>query len=105
MRPGGAIEPVPAPGDERLAGVVDDFDEHVGLGTLATHEGFPYGFHCTQIAGGGRNIPAGSAVTFVVIPGRGGRWEAGDVRPAAGAGGPAGDVGPAGDPGSPSAPG
>jgi len=113
----GGVEPVPAPGDERLAGVVADFDEHVGLGTVATPEGFRYGFHCTQIAGGGRSIPAGASVTFVVIPGRGGRWEAGDVRPDAGAARSAGPVGSASvvgsagvpgladDPGSPSAPG
>ena len=69
-------------GDERLAGVVTDFDEYVGLGSVATADGVRFGFHCTQIAGGGRTIPAGAPVTFVVIAGRGGKWEAGDLRPA-----------------------
>ena len=88
----------PAPGDERLAGVVTDFDEHVGLGSVTTPEGSRYGFHCTQIAGGERTIPAGARVTFVVIAGRGGKWEAGDLRPprATGAAGSPGSAGATG---------
>lgn len=69
--------------DRRLGGTVAEFDEHVGLGTVTTPSGERYGFHCTQIAGGGRTIPVGSEVTFVVVPGRDGKWEAGDVRPPA----------------------
>jgi cold shock CspA family protein len=72
---------VPAPGDERVHGRVADYDEHAGLGTVASTAGVSYPFHCTQIAGGSRTIPVGQAVSFVVIPGRGGRWEAGDLRP------------------------
>lgn len=67
-------------GERRLEGVVDEFDEHVGLGTVSTLAGDRYGFHCTQIAGGTRTIAVGASVSFVVIPGRGGRWEAGDIR-------------------------
>ena len=67
-------------GERRLDGIVDEFDEHAGLGTVATSAGDRYGFHCTQIAGGTRTIPVGACVSFVVIPGRGGRWEAGDIR-------------------------
>lgn len=69
--------------DRRLDGTVAEFDEHVGLGTVTTPTGERYGFHCTQIAGGSRTIPVGSEVTFVVVPGRDGRWEAADVRPPA----------------------
>jgi cold shock CspA family protein len=67
-------------GDRRLDGVIAEFDEHAGLGVVSTPAGDRYGFHCTQIAGGGRTIAVGAAVTFAVIPGRGGKWEAGDVR-------------------------
>jgi hypothetical protein len=67
--------------DRRLEGLVAEFDEHVGLGAVATPAGDRFGFHCTRIAGGGRTIPVGVPVTFVVVPGRQGRWEAGDVRP------------------------
>jgi cold shock CspA family protein len=67
-------------GERRLEGVVDEFDEHVGLGTVLTVAGDRYGFHCTQIVGGTRTIPVGVRVSFVIIPGRGGKWEAGDVK-------------------------
>ena len=77
---------VPAPGDDRLEGVVAAYDDHVGLGEVTTPAGHRYGFHCTQIAGGGRTVPVGQEVSFVVIPGRGGRWEAGDLRAAAATG-------------------
>ena len=60
------------------AGVVETFDVDVGLGTLRADELgqdlFP--FHCTQIADGSRSIEPGTYVTFIVVPGRGGRWEA-----------------------------
>jgi cold shock CspA family protein len=72
---------VPAPGDDRVWGVVSEFDEHIGLGRVTADAGAGYPFHCTQIAGGGRSIPVGEAVSFVVIAGRGGTWEAADIRP------------------------
>ncbi|MGH9114839.1 MAG: hypothetical protein ACRDWW_03325 [Acidimicrobiales bacterium] len=74
-------------------GTVVEFDDHVGLGVVECagrdgEGGRPagagparYGFHCTQIAGGTRTIAVGTAVTFGLLPGRGGRWEAADVTP------------------------
>ena len=40
-----------------------------------------YPFHCTAIADGTRTIAVGTAVTFDVVPGRLGRWEASGLRP------------------------
>jgi cold shock CspA family protein len=68
------------PGVERRAGEVEEFDEAVGLGVIAEGPGGArYPFHCTQIADGSRSIGSGAHVSFVVIPGRAGRWEAGDI--------------------------
>ena len=68
-------------GSDRRSGTVEEFDENVGLGSVAAAGGGRYPFHCTQIAGGSRTIEAGANVTFSVIPGHGGVWEAGDLRP------------------------
>ena len=63
-----------------MIGQVSEFDEQVGLGAIAAGSNrFP--FHCTQIADGSRRIEVGINVTFVVEPGRLGRWEAAAVRP------------------------
>ena len=40
-----------------------------------------YGFHCTQIADGSRTIEVGTEVSFSLMPGRLGRWEAAGVAP------------------------
>ncbi len=61
-------------------GVVAEFDEGRGLGTIDAG-GRAYPFHCTQIADGTRTIAVGTAVTFEVRPGGIGRWEAADVAP------------------------
>lgn len=58
-----------------------EFDEAVGHGTV-TDGDEEWFFHCTAIADGSRSIPAGMTVSFVVVPGHLGRWEAGDLRPA-----------------------
>jgi CspA family cold shock protein len=63
-----------------------DFDEAVGLGVIEG-EGEPavcYPFHCTQIADGTRVVAVGAAVSFGLLAGRGGRWEAAEIRPVAG---------------------
>jgi len=67
-------------GAGRRSGEVDEFDEAVGLGVVVDGGGARYPFHCTQIAGGSRTIERGAHVSFAVIPGRAGRWEAGDIR-------------------------
>ena len=59
-----------------MDGVVAEFDEHKGYGTVRSDDGVDYFFHCTQIADGSRTIATGAKVSFVVAPGRLGRWEA-----------------------------
>ena len=60
-----------------MRGVVAAFDEHKGYGTVrAEDDGREYFFHCTQIADGSRTIAVGTPVTFEVVPGHRGRWEA-----------------------------
>ncbi len=58
-----------------MRGTVDSFDAHVGLGTLTSASG-DYPFHCTRISDGSRTIEVGAEVTFEVVPGRLGTWEA-----------------------------
>jgi CspA family cold shock protein len=70
----------------RLEGQVIAFDDQVGLGEIeadAVPDGSPgrFGFHCTQIADGSRTVPVGMRVTFGLLAGRGGHWEAADIRP------------------------
>jgi hypothetical protein len=72
--------------DVELRGTVSDYDDAVGMGEVvpagsASGDPARYPFHCTQIADGSRTIAVGTPVTFRVIPGRLGRWEAGAVRP------------------------
>jgi cold shock CspA family protein len=63
-----------------MDGVVAEFDEHKGYGTVRSGDGVAYFFHCTQIADGSRTIPTGAPVSFEVVPGRLGRWEAVQVQ-------------------------
>ena len=64
----------------RSAGSVTSFDDHRGYGTITGEDGVEHFFHCTAIADGTRTIAEGSRVTFAVVAGRLGRWEAADVR-------------------------
>ena len=57
-------------------GTVVTFDEPRGYGTVSTADGRSYWFHCTQIADGSRTIAPGTEVSFEVVAGRRGRWEA-----------------------------
>ncbi|HUF33146.1 MAG TPA: cold shock domain-containing protein [Acidimicrobiales bacterium] len=61
---------------ERRHGVVSTFDEHRGYGTVRTDDGRDLFFHCTAIADGSRTIEEAVAVSFHVVAGRLGRWEA-----------------------------
>jgi cold shock CspA family protein len=64
---------------------VVSFDEEVGLGVVEESTGGKrYGFHCTQIAGGGRSVGVGTPVRFDVRSGRKGTWEAFAVTPVGG---------------------
>lgn len=61
------------------SGVVSEFDDAAGLGVIDTPVGERHPFHCTAIADGSRTIDTGARVLFVVVPGRGGRWEAAGI--------------------------
>ena len=63
-------------------GRVVEFDEHVGTGTVEGEDGTHLFFHCVAIADGSRRIEVGTAVTYDVVPGRLGRYEAWGLRPA-----------------------
>jgi cold shock CspA family protein len=65
-----------------LRGRVVEFDEHVGLGAVEGEDGTRLEFHCVAIADGSRRIDVGAAVTYGVVPGRLGRYEAWAIRPA-----------------------
>ena len=62
------------------AGRVVAFDPHAGFGTVRSDDGTELFFHCTAIADGSRTIEVGVAVTFEVVPGHHGRWEASNLR-------------------------
>ncbi len=64
-------------------GLVEEFDEAVGLGTVLAANGEHLPFHCTQIADGTRVIAPGTAVCFEVVAGHAGQWEAARLSPVA----------------------
>ena len=59
-----------------------EFDEAKGYGIVRAQDGRELFFHCTQIADGSRTIDVGAEVTFEVVPGHQGRWEAAEIEPA-----------------------
>ena len=61
-------------------GQVADFDEHVGLGHVASDDGRRLLFHCVEIADGTRTIPVGAVVEFDLLR-KFGRDEASNLRP------------------------
>jgi cold shock CspA family protein len=65
-----------------VTGKVSAFDERRGLGEITADDATVYPFHCTVIADGTRTIEVGATVTFEVVPGRLGRWEAAAIKPA-----------------------
>jgi len=60
-------------------GVVRDFDESAGLGTIAGTDGADHPFHCIEIADGSRTIEPGTDVSFDLLA-KFGRWEAANIR-------------------------
>jgi cold shock CspA family protein len=60
----------------RREGIVTRFDDHAGYGHVRGDDGSELFFHCTAIADGSRSIEVGALVTFDVVPGHHGRWEA-----------------------------
>jgi cold shock CspA family protein len=68
--------------DESMTGRVVAFDERRGLGTIESTDGTRFPFHCTRIADGSRTISVQAPVTFAVVPGHLGQWEAAEITPA-----------------------
>jgi len=62
-------------------GTVIEFDDDKGWGTVRAEDGTDHFFHCTAVADGSRSIAVGTDVTFDVVAGRLGRWEATALRP------------------------
>ena len=58
------------------SGLVVEFDDPRGIGTVAGDDGSTLPFHCTSITDGTRTIPVGTRVTWRIAAGRLGRWEA-----------------------------
>jgi cold shock CspA family protein len=63
------------------SGTVASFDDAKGFGTIREDAGDEHFFHCTAIADGTRTIAVGAVVSFEVVPGRNGRWEARAIEP------------------------
>jgi cold shock CspA family protein len=70
------------PGAGPRRGEVVVFDDPRGIGVVRSTLGELVPFHCTAVADGSRTVPVGAAVSFVVVPGRLGRWEAIAMAPA-----------------------
>jgi cold shock CspA family protein len=64
-----------------MTGIVTEFDQDKGWGTVRADDGTDVWFHCTAIADGTRTIEVGTAVEFEIVPGHLGRWEASQLRP------------------------
>jgi cold shock CspA family protein len=63
-------------GREPLGGVVEEFDDERGLGTVSGEDGRRYTFHCTALSDGSRYVAVGTHVLFVRRSGHLGRVEA-----------------------------
>ena len=63
-----------------MTGVVTEFDDAAGYGTVRTDDGRELFFHCTQILDGSRTMDVGADVDYEVVPGRHGQWEAAEIR-------------------------
>jgi len=64
-----------------MRGVVTEFDDAAGLGTITAEDGTAFRFHCTAITDGTRTIDVDTKVEFELRPARNGRYEAGTVTP------------------------
>ena len=64
-----------------MDGRVAEFDQAKGFGYVEAADGRRLFFHCTQIADGTRTIAVDTPVTFDVVAGHLGRYEATAVRP------------------------
>ena len=64
-----------------MNGTVTAFDEEKGYGTVRGDDGVEHFFHCTAVADGSRKIDVGAHVTFDVVAGHLGRWDASGLSP------------------------
>jgi cold shock CspA family protein len=64
-----------------MTGVVTEFDDAAGLGTITADGGAAYRFHCTAITDGTRTIDVDTRVEFELRPAHHGAYEAGAVTP------------------------
>lgn len=55
---------------------MEAFDSHRGWGRLRDEEGQTFSFHCTAVADGSRHVEVGQRLSFSVVAGDRGRWEA-----------------------------
>ena len=62
-----------------MSGVVTQWDDAAGYGTITADDGSEHFFQCTQLADGTRTTEVGTRVTFEVVPGHLGRWEAVEI--------------------------
>jgi cold shock CspA family protein len=62
------------------AGTIAAFDADAGFGEVEGEDGSRWFFHCTRIEDGSRAIDVGAAVSFEVVAGHLGRYEATGVR-------------------------
>jgi cold shock CspA family protein len=63
-------------------GVVEEWDDPRGVGTVRLDDGRVLALQCTEIADGSRTTAVGTRVTVEVAPGHHGLWHATAVRPA-----------------------
>jgi cold shock CspA family protein len=56
--------------------VVASYDDPRGYGLVRADDGTELFFHCTALVDGSRSVAVGTPVTFDVVPGHLGRWEA-----------------------------
>ena len=64
------------------SGTVATFDDAKGFGTVRDDStGEEHFFHCAAIADGSRTIEVGEVVSFEVVAGRNGQWEARAIKP------------------------
>ncbi len=61
-----------------MRGIVEEFDDAVGMGWIVDDVGDRRFFHCTQIADGTRTIDVHAPVAFALLPCLG-RYEATDI--------------------------
>ncbi len=71
----------PARARASRTGVVSEFDDPRGLGSVLGDDGRRYEFHCTAVADGSRAIEVGTRVTFILAAAHRGRLEAREIIP------------------------